>query len=46
MGLAPLALNLLQNNLDLLGKVVAIAKSYVLVDTSRYLQVSAPPASA
>ena len=28
------------------GKVVAIAKSYVLVDTSRYLQVSAPPASA
>ena len=40
--LAPLALQLLESNLDLLGKIVSIVKSYVLLDASRLLQVSPP----
>lgn len=40
--LAPLALHLLETNLDLLGKIVTIVKSYVILDDSQLLQVSAP----
>ncbi|KAF7790859.1 hypothetical protein EIP86_001817 [Pleurotus ostreatoroseus] len=36
--LTPLALRLLETNLDLLGKVVGIVKSYVVLDAPRLLQ--------
>ncbi|KAI0347520.1 ARM repeat-containing protein [Trametopsis cervina] len=39
--LVPLALNLLANNFDLLGKIVNIVESYVLLDDSRLLQLCA-----
>ena len=38
--LAQLAIHLLANNFDLLGKIVSIVESYILLDASRFLQVS------
>ncbi|CAL1700530.1 unnamed protein product [Somion occarium] len=39
--LLPLAIDLLSNNLDLLGKIVAILESYFLLDATRILQLGA-----
>jgi hypothetical protein len=38
--LVPLALNLLANNFDLLGRIVGIVDSYILLDAPWLLQVS------
>ncbi len=34
-----LAVDLLANNLDLLGQIISILESYVILDASRFLQV-------
>lgn len=40
--LLPVAVELLSQNLDVLGSVVSLVESYLLLDASRVLQVRSP----
>lgn len=40
LDLAPIAVNLLATNLDLLGKIISIVDSYLILDSVSLIQVS------